>query len=176
MRRAYILPFALIALLACAESRADPLQDRIETALKSFSEIIPHAPDVGLGWSAMVIDNAIKQSNPSATVQTTAIGSWLTSNQPKDVDPLLMQRAEWLASAFKQVMLVNTQYDTALPAQTIRVAELKLRIDTAIDKVTPGPTKEEIQARNEAAGKQLAQDLKEKEARRIAAEYKKQWQ
>lgn len=171
-----IYALALIATIWAHPSHADPLQDRIETAIKSFSEIIPHAPDVALGWSSMVIDNAIKQANPSATVQTTSIGSWLTSNQPKDVDPLLMQRAEWLASAFKAVMGVNTVYPTALPAQTISVAELKLRIDTAIDKVTPGPTKEEIQAQSEAAGRSYAEAMRAREARRIAAEYKRQWE
>ena len=110
-----IYSLLLIAAIWGHPSHADELQDRIESAIKAFGELIPHAPDVGLGWASMVVDNAIKQANPSATVQTTAIGSWLVANQPKDVDPLLMQRAEWLASAFKQVMLVNTQYDTALP-------------------------------------------------------------
>ena len=168
-----IYALALIITLWAHPSHADELQDRIETAIKSFSENIPHAPDVALGWSSMVIDNAIAQANPSATVQTTAIGSWLVASQPADIDPLLMQRAEWLASAFKQVMVPNTVYPDALPAQTIRVAELKLRIDTAIDKVTPGPTKEEIQAQSERAGRSYAEEM---QARRIAAEYKKQWQ
>ena len=173
---AYWMPFAFIALVSCAESRADPLQDRIETAIKSFGEIIPCCPDVALGWSSMVIDNAIKQANPNATVQTTAIGSWLVANQPADVDPLLRQRAEWLSSAFLQVMKPNTVYPDALPAQTIGALELKLRIDAALDKVTPGPTREEIQAQTERAGRSYAEAVKEKAARRIAAEYKRQWE
>ena len=167
---------ALIAVLYCHPSHADALQDRIGSAISAFSEIIPCCPDVALGWSAMVIDNAIAQANPNATVQTTAIGSWLVASQPADVDPLLKQRAEWLASAFLQVMKPNTVYPDALPAQTIGALELKLRIDTAVDAVTPGPTKEEIQAQTERAGRSYAEAMKEQAARRIEAEYRRQWQ
>lgn len=149
MKKIYAL--ALIATIWAHPSHADELQDRIEIALEAFGGIIPHAPDVGMGWASMVVDNAIKNANPSETVQTTAIGTWLTSNQPADIDPKLMQRAEWLASAFAQVMKPNTKFSTALPAQVISVAELKLRVYTAIEKVIPGPSNAERAAQEAAS-------------------------
>jgi len=169
MRSIYAL--ALLIAIWAHPSHADPLQDRLESAIRAFGELIPHAPDVGLGWAQDRIDAAIAKSNPSSIVQTNAIGDWLLVNQP-ETDPQTRQRAEWLAATFKTVMGVNTVYSEALPSQSIRVAELQIRIKTALDKVTPGPSKEEL-------AKELAESAlrtgKEIEAMKQYMQYKRQW-
>lgn len=141
----------LLLLILAMPVHADPLQDRIETAITAFGGLVPHAPDVGLSWADLVINNAVKQANPALTVSTADIGVWIMANQPAGLDAQTLQRAEWLASTFKAVMQPNTKYSAALPAQSISVAELKLRIDTAIDKVTPGPSEEELRLMEEAS-------------------------
>jgi hypothetical protein len=163
----------LILALLSSPAMADELQSRIESAISAFGGLIPHAPDVGLSWARIVIDNAVKQANPNAAVKSSAIGTWIVSNQPADLDPILMHRAKWLADTFKQAMRANTVYPDALPVQSISVAELKLRVDTALEKVTPGPTKEELDKQATEAGKAEERDRR---VRAIVAEHAGTWE
>lgn len=169
MKKIYAL--ALIATIWCHPSHADALQDRLESAIKAFGELIPNAPDVGLLWAQDRIDAAIAKSNPSSVVQTNAIGDWLLANQP-ETDPQTRQRADWLAATFKTVMGVNTVYSEALPTESIRVAELKIRIKTALDKVMPGPSKEELAKELAESAKKAGKEI---EAMKAYMQYRRQW-
>lgn len=114
----------------------------------------------------MYVDAAVELSNPSQVIQTTAIGDWIVKNQPVDTDPALRaQRVEWLANAFKTVMQANAKFDTALPAQSISVSELQLRVLTAVEDVMPGPTRAELAAQEAAAiqlRKQTAEEMRKR--------------
>ena len=173
MKSLYAL--ALIATIWMHPSHADELQDRLESAVKAFGELIPQAADVGLGWAQDRIDGAVAQSNPSQIIQTSSIGDWVVANQPTTLDPQTKQRAEWLGATFKTVMGVNTVYSTALPSQSIRVAELQIRIKTAMDKVMPGPTKAEREAEIARIGKSIEEAAKDKAARIEARRLEQQW-
>jgi hypothetical protein len=156
-RTALILTTLLVCIVNPAH--ADALQDRLEAAIEAFGGIIPHAPDVGLGWADMVIRGAVDTANPSAVVQTDKIGDWLLANQPAGIDPQLKQRAEWVASTFKTVMGVNTRFSTVHPAQSIGVAELESRMLAAHNKVTPGPSREEAEAIQAAQAEEMKKEM-----------------
>lgn len=169
MRSIYAI--ALLIVIYAHPVHADPLQDRIESAIEAFGGIIPHAPDVGLGWADMVIRGAVDQANPSTIISSDKIGDWLLANQPSGIDAQYKQRAEWVASAFKTVMQPNTKFVIAHPAEQISVADLNLRIVAAVDKVTPGPSKAELTAEVERLGNAGAEDMRERQEKREADEW-----
>jgi len=165
-----------LIILVASRASADELQDRIVTALEAYRDVAPEYPDVFLGRAQILIDDAVRESNPSEIVKSTQIGAWLARNQPVDADPALRaQLVQWLGAAFKDVMGVNTVYATALPAQNIPVTDLQSRITTAIDKVMPGPSKAERAVEQAEIDERFRQGEIEAAAKRKARELERQW-
>ena len=147
-------------LLLASHARPDELQDRIVSAVTAYSELTPDYQDIAIGWVQTLVNDAVKQANPSEIVPSSAIGSWVARNQPVDSDPALRaQRVEWLTS----VLTIKT---SSLPVQPVSAAELGLRLTAAVDQVMPGPSKAEIEAQSVIAGKHLREDMEEAYKRR----------
>jgi len=168
--------FLLAILLLAHPSHADELQDRIKSAVKAYADITPGYPDIGIGWAQTFVDDAVKIANPAEVITTDQIGAWLVRNQPIDNDPEQRKlRVQWLADAFKAVMGVNTVYSTAFPVQQISVADLKLRINQAVDDIMPGMSSEELAIETERVGRSLAEDMAERAAKREARRLGATW-
>ena len=174
--RSPLVPLLAILVLWCQPSHADELQDRIKTAIEAYRDtFVPQYMDISLRRAQILIDDSVKKANPSEIIKSTDIGGWITRNQPDDIlDPALRKTlVETLSGAFRQVMKVNTVYATALAPQDIRVAELQLRITTAIDDVVPGPSRAEQAALDKEAGERLSKVIADEHLNRRIQSYKR---
>lgn len=164
---------ALALVLAPLFATGDELQDRLVAAVRAYADLTPDYPDVALGIATALVEDASATANPAEIVNVTQVGAWLVRNQPADPghEDLRGMRARHLAAALTKVMRKNRMFATPVPAQALRVAELRLRLLAAVDTVSPGPSfverqryEAEMAARMEQIGIEDAAERARKEA------------